>query len=177
MKKIILLLCILFITGCVANIRFSDVETYKLNGKVKNIRIGDEITINHWNGKEQYLNDKEIKGKFETFNGVKIGTDKETVIKKFNLNSKNTLYNCEIDTAGDGTTEVIDGKFNNKIFKNDYLDCDLAFGYNYKDGKMLDTDLIEYPPKDSIVYHIDINGLDEEKVDVGQVILISISKK
>ena len=158
-----------------------DVDTYLVNKKLKKLNLGDTLYVNYWNDNTQTLNDKKISGKISTYNGIKIGTSKEKVIKKFNLNSKNTMYDCEIENPEkDGTTDVKVGRYKKAIFNTDYLDCALVFGY--KNGKMLNykelKSLPEYSeePLGITRYYIDINGFkSHETVRRGKVIAFSIS--
>lgn len=153
-------------------------DIYIVDGEKIKLDPGDVLEIDCWNAEDDRLNicrDKTI------YKGIKIGSSKEKVIRRYGLNSKNAKYDCEVvNPAGDGTTDIIYGRFTRKIFKKAYLDCDLIFAY--KDGKMLsydELDNLDENSKDSrgiIKYEIDINGFPENAVGEGNVIKFVITK-
>lgn len=146
------------------------------------IKRGEELTVNAWNDLEIMYNN-EIYDDLPTIaNGVTIGTNYKDVLKIFGIQDGYAIANMEVPTKQeDGTTDIIETTYRNKsIFKKDYLDLYLLFGYKKvnKEWKMvtvkelkklMDTD------KELLVFYIDFNGMEDEVVKPGEVISFSIT--
>ena len=181
-KSLLLLLSFLILVGCGKN-KIS-VDSIVIDSKEIVLEKGDFFTIDYWNGKEIYFNDTQYVDEPTLYGNLKIGDSIAEVIKKLNIKSGYALINSEIPTSEhDGTTDVIDIEFKDlKSFDFDYLDACLIVGYQKDDSswKMLDFDQVqslsldENDLEDIVVYRIDFNGLEDEEVEVGKVISISI---
>lgn len=146
---------------------------------------GDNLNVNFWDEEEKeiYFNDEQIKSIPILYGGITIGSKVESVIDVFNIQPGYANINMEISTEEqDGTTDVIEFSYEDISFlKKDYLDAYITFGYKKVDGswKMVNADdlmkLIDSNQTEGLlVYIIDINGLDEEAVSVGEVILFDV---
>ena len=157
-------------------------DTFTMGYEKYTIKRGEELTVNAWNDLEIMYNN-EIYDDLPTIaNGVTIGTNYKDVLKIFGIQDGYAIANMEVPTKQeDGTTDIIEKTYRNKsIFKKDYLDLYLLFGYKKvnKEWKMvtvkelkklMDTD------KELLVFYIDFNGMDNEVVKPGEVISFSIT--
>ena len=179
--KILLIIIGIYFLANISTFINKNVNTYMVNGIVKKLKTGQTLYVNYWNEIEQDVNDKKIKGIVKTYNGIGIGTSKNKVIRRFNLDSSNAEYNCEIDPYGDGETDIITGRFTKSIFDNKYLDCYVSFGY--RNGRMLKYDEIiklkdsSDVKKGTTIYNIDFNGFRfGELVGKGRVIAFNVTR-
>ena len=157
-------------------------DTFTMGYEKYTIKRGEELTVNAWNDLEIMYNN-EIYDDLPTIaNGVTIGTNYKDVLKIFGIQDGYAIANMEVPTKQeDGTTDIIEKTYRNKsIFKKDYLDLYLLFGYKKvnKEWKMvtvkelkklIDTD------KELLVFYIDFNGMEDEVVKPGEVISFSIT--
>ena len=115
-------------------------------------------------------------------NGVTIGTNYKDVLKIFDIQDGYAIANMEVETKQqDGTTDIIEKTYRNKsIFKKDYLDLYLLFGYKKinKEWKMVTAKELKKlmdTNKELLVFYIDFNGMDNEVVNPGEVISFSVT--
>ena len=157
-------------------------DTFTMGYEKYTIKRGEELTVNAWNDLEIMYNN-EIYDDLQTIaNGVTIGTNYKDVLKMFGIQDGYAIANMEVPTKQqDGTTDIIEETYRNKsIFKKDYLDLYLLFGYKKVNKKwkmvtakelekLMDTD------KELLIYYIDFNGTEDEVVNKGEVIAFSIT--
>lgn len=146
------------------------------------LKRNQEISVSAWNGLEVLFNNNTYDVLPTIANGVTIGTNYKDVLKTFDIQEGYAITNMEVSTKEkDGTTDVIEGTYKNKsIFKKDYLDLYLLFGYKKVNKawkmvtakeltKLMDTD------KELLIYYIDFNGMEDELVNKGEVIAFSVT--
>lgn len=157
-------------------------DTFTMGYEKYTIKRGEELTVNAWNDLEIMYNN-EIYDDLPTIaNGVTIGTNYKDVLKIFGIQDGYAIANMEVPTKQqDGTTDIVEETYKNKsIFKKDYLDLYLLFGYKKVNKKwkmvtakelekLMDTD------KELLIYYIDFNGMEDEMVKKGEVIAFSIT--
>lgn len=157
-------------------------DTFTMGYEKYTIKRGEELTVNAWNDLEIMYNN-EIYDDLPTIaNGVTIGTNYKDVLKIFGIQDGYAIANMEVPTKQqDGTTDIVEETYKNKsIFKKDYLDLYLLFGYKKVNKKwkmvtakelekLMDTD------KELLIYYIDFNGTEDEVVNKGEVIAFSIT--
>ena len=157
-------------------------DTFSMGYEKYTIKRGEELTVNAWNDLEIMYNN-EIYDDLPTIaNGVTIGTNYKDVLKIFGIQDGYAIANMEVETKQqDGTTDIVEETYKNKsIFKKDYLDLYLLFGYKKVNKKwkmvtakelekLMDTD------KELLIYYIDFNGTEDEVVNKGEVIAFSIT--
>lgn len=157
-------------------------DTFTMGYEKYTIKRGEELTVNAWNDLEIMYNN-EIYDDLPTIaNGVTIGTNYKDVLKIFGIQDGYAIANMEVPTKQqDGTTDIVEETYKNKsIFKKDYLDLYLLFGYKKVNNKwkmitakelekLMDTD------KELLIYYIDFNGMEAEMVKKGEVIAFSIT--
>lgn len=197
MKKIKLKKEVLFIIGVIIVILLArlivqenkikpidskELDKFKMGYEEYTIKRGEELTVNAWNDLEVIYNNEDYNDLPTIANGITIGTNYKDVLKTFGINEGYAIANMEVDTEEkDGTTDVIEETYHNKsIFRKDYLDLYLLFGYKKVNNKwkmitakelekLMDTD------KELLIYYIDFNGMEDEMVKKGEVIAFSIT--
>ena len=197
MKKIKLKKEVLFIIGVIIVILLArlivqenkikpidskELDKFKMGYEEYTIKRGEELSVSAWNGLEILFNNKSYDKLPKIANGVTIGTNYKDVLKIFDIQEGYAIANMEVSTKEqDGTTDVIEETYRNKsIFRKDYLDLYLLFGYKKVNNewkmitakeltKLMDTD------KELLIYYIDFNGMEDELVNKGEVIAFSIT--
>ena len=197
MKKIKLKKEVLFIIGVIIVILLArlivqenkikpidskELDKFKMGYEEYTIKRGEELTVNAWNDLEVIYNNEDYNDLPTIANGITIGTNYKDVLKTFGINEGYAIANMEVDTEEkDGTTDVIEETYHNKsIFRKDYLDLYLLFGYKKVNNKwkmitakelekLMDTD------KELLIYYIDFNGTEDEVVNKEEVIAFSIT--
>ena len=157
-------------------------DTFSMGYEKYTIKRGEELTVNAWNDLEIMYNNEIYDDLPTVANGVTIGTNYKDVLKIFGIQDGYAIANMEVNTEEkDGTTDVIEETYRNKsIFRKDYLDLYLLFGYKKVNNKwkivtakelekLMDTD------KELLIYYIDFNGMEDEMVKKGEVIAFSIT--
>ena len=157
-------------------------DKFKMGYEKYTIKRNEELSVSAWNGLEVIYNNKTYNDLPTIANGVTIGTNYKDVLKIFDIQEGYAIVNMEVSTPEkDGTTDVIEETYRNKsIFKKDYLDLYLLFGYKKVNKewqmvtakeleKLMDTD------KELLIYYIDFNGMEDELVNKGEVIAFSIT--
>ena len=146
MKKIKLKKEVLFIIGVIIVILLArlivqenkikpidtkELDKFKMGYEEYTIKRGEELTVNAWNDLEVIYNNEDYNDLPTIANGITIGTNYKDVLKTFGINEGYAIANMEVDTEEkDGTTDVIEETNHNKsIFRKDYLDLYLLFGY------------------------------------------------
>lgn len=181
--RYLILVCVLFlIVGCSKeNI---GIDKINLNGKTIVLKPDDVVSVDYWNNREIYYNDEAYDSVPIFYKNIRINDSIKDIIDKLEIKSGYALINSEISTEEhDGTTNIVNIEYKDiNSFDFDYLDACLIVAYQ-KNGfswKMLDFDQIQSLAnddsilKDVILYKIDFNGFDDEAVDIGHVISISI---
>lgn len=127
--------------------------------------------------------DEELDEIPELVNGITIGTNYKEVLKTFNIKENYAHINMEVsDELEDGTTDIIDKTYkNDKVFKREYLNLYLTFGYIKQNGKwkMIEDEeldeLWEETDEEVLIYKIVFEGLSGEAVGIGEVTAFSIN--
>ena len=159
-----------------------DLDKFKMGYEKYTIKRNEELSVSAWNGLEVIYNNKTYNDLPTIANGVTIGTNYKDVLKIFDIQEGYAIVNMEVSTPEkDGTTDVIEEAYRNKsVFRKDYLDLYLLFGYKKVNKewqmvtakeleKLMDTD------KELLIYYIDFNGMEDELVNKGEVIAFSIT--
>ena len=159
-----------------------DLDKFIIGKEKHTIKRNEELSVSAWNGLEILFNNKSYDELPKIANGVTIGTNYKDVLKIFDIQEGYAIANMEVSTKEhDGTTDVIEETYRNKsIFRKDYLDLYLLFGYKKVNNewkmitakeltKSTDTD------KELLIYYIDFNGMEDELVNKGEVIAFSIT--
>ena len=160
----------------------NSLDKFKMGYEKYTIKRNEELSVSAWNGLEVIYNNKTYNDLPTIANGVTIGTNYKDVLKIFDIQEGYAIVNMEVSTPEkDGTTDVIEEAYRNKsIFRKDYLDLYILFGYKKVNKewqmvtakeleKLMDTD------KELLIYYIDFNGMEDELVNKGEVIAFSIT--
>lgn len=162
----------------------TDLGSAVINHKVAELKVGDRLSADVWNGEEYTFNEKKLKIEPMLYRTIRIGTDIEDVIKTFDLRPGYAKVNREIATKEhDGTTDIVDEPYKDLSFfeSESVLDAYLVFGYKKVSGKwrMITYEELE-DNKADIVYSIDFLGEslldDNSPVEVKQVIGFAVER-
>lgn len=184
----ILVFCLVSVfigTGCQKKaVDNTELTSVTLNGKQVTLKPGDVLSADAWNEGEVIFNGKEkSKKKYpKMYKNITIGSKLSEVIDAFALKPGYAVIDREIDTCGDGTTDIVREEYKDTEFfdKEKVLDGNFIFGYQKKDGqwKALTYEALEEldeQESDVLLYQIDICGLKGEQVEEKSVISFSVT--
>lgn len=185
---ILCLTLILLLSGCRKSPETPKTLTEAVVGG-KNITLvpKDELSADAWNDPEVTYNEKSYRKYPVLYKGITIGSKAEDVIESFDIKAGYAMVDREIDTSGDGCTDIVREEYKNMDFfeQEKVLDANFIFGYELENGEWnaityKELQKISKNPdsvSDVLLYQTDICGsqMEGEKVDPGCVIQFSVS--
>lgn len=143
-KKLIGFLCFaLVLCGCSKVVDNYDLIQFGVRDVNFELKPGEKFQQSYWNEDQELIytdnkgNEERHKGKGVLKNSVCIGSSVQDLINAYDIQEQGAIVNREIDTTGDGTTEVIEEAYKNLEFfeQEKVLDAMIIFGYEKKDDK------------------------------------------
>lgn len=188
-KLIVLCLVLaLLLPGCKKNPKDPEVLTdVVLSGKTITLQPKDELKADSCNELDVTYNEKTYKKYPILYKGITIGSKRDDMMQAFDIKEGYAIIDREIDTVGDGTTDIVREEYKNQDFfdKEEVLDANFIFGYEQKEGQWMpiaykELEAISKNPEKAsnvLFYQIDIRGSadPEYKSDWNKVIRFSIS--
>ena len=101
------------------------------DGKRVTLQSGDSISVSVWFEPEYYFNDEQLKEAPVLCGGITIGSSVDEMIAAFGIKPGYAAIDREIDTAGDGTTEIVTEPYENTDFftAEKVLDANIRFAF------------------------------------------------
>lgn len=178
------------ISACKGSGKGIDADVITIGDKTVKIEKGDNFSVSNWGDEPEYFkNDETLKEAPVLLNNITIGSDIDDVIKAFGIKPGYAAVDREIDTSGDGTTDIVTEEYKNCDFfsKEKVLDASFMFAYRFENDKwnMLPYKELEAIPEEgdktgnTLIYNIDFLGgqlADESPLKEKQVISFSVRR-
>ncbi len=178
------------ISACKGSGKGIDADVITIGDKTVKIEKGDNFSVSNWGDEPEYFkNDETLKEAPVLLNDITIGSDIDAVIKAFGIKPGYASVDREIDTSGDGTTDIVTEEYKNTDFfsKEKVLDAAFKFAYKFNGDKweLMPYKELEAIPEEgdktgnTVIYNIDFLGgqlADESKLKEKQVISFSVRR-